>query len=193
MASATNAGPAVALRSSQAAHLQGQMRRVWEDHVFWTRLFIVSFANSLPDLHATTARLLRNQNQIGNEFAVFYGDAASDHLTSLLRQHILLAAQILKDAESGNSEAFQRDVQAWYSNADRIAEFLHSLNPANWPLDALRTMMHEHLALTLTEASDYLHGMFTKSVKDFHSVEDEILHMANTLTFGIVQQFPGRF
>jgi hypothetical protein len=193
VASATNAGPAAAARSSEAVRLQNRMRRLWEDHIYWTRLFIVSFANSPPDVKATGARLLRNQDQIGNEFAHFYGDVAGDHVTSLLRRHILLAAQILKDAKSGHTKAFQQDVQSWYANANRIAEFLHSLNPSNWPTDAVRKMMHEHLALTLTEASDYLHGKFRQSVQDFRSVESEILHMANTLAFGIVRQFPGQF
>jgi hypothetical protein len=86
-----------------------------------------------------------------------------------------------------------QDLKAWYANANAIARFLHSLNPANWPLDALRMMMHRHLDLTLTEASDYLAGSFWKSIRDFQAVENEILVMADQLSDGVIMQLPGRF
>ena len=71
------------------------MRRLWVDHVTWTRLFIVSFAADLPDLQATTDRLLQNQTDIGDAVKPFYGKAAGNQLTDLLTQHILTAAQVL--------------------------------------------------------------------------------------------------
>lgn len=47
---------------TEAAHaFQDEMRKLWEDHVTWTRLAIVSFVDDLSDLEPTVARLLRNQ------------------------------------------------------------------------------------------------------------------------------------
>jgi len=134
--SASFASPTVstmAVGSARALSLHDEMRRLWEDHVWWTRQVIVSFANSLPGAGPTTIRLLRNQNHIGNLFARFYGTDAGDRLTSLLRRHIKLAAAILADAKAGNQDALDQDLKAWYANANAIARFLHSLNPANWP------------------------------------------------------------
>ena len=54
-------------------------------------------------------------------------------------------------------------------------------------------MMHMHLNLTLTEAVDQLSGKYVRSVKDFDVVENEILTMADTLSNGIIAQFPGKF
>ena len=71
------------------------MRVLWEQHVAWTRLAIVSLAGNLPDLSATEARLLRNQHDIGAAIVPFYGRAAGHQLTGLLRQHILIAVRIL--------------------------------------------------------------------------------------------------
>jgi hypothetical protein len=161
------------------------MRQLWEEHVFWTRLFIVSAAFDNPDLQATTDRLLRNQDDIGNAFKPFFGSSAGDQLTVLLRQHILQAAAIVADAKAGDTEALQRDQAAWYANANEIADFLHSLNPKKWPAADLRAMMEEHLDLTLTEAVDQLHGDYSKSVADFDAIETQILEMADMLSSGI--------
>ena len=36
--------------------LRAEMRKLWEDHITWTRLFMVSDIADLPDLHRTAAR-----------------------------------------------------------------------------------------------------------------------------------------
>lgn len=169
------------------------MRQLWEDHVTWTRLFIVSFAAGLPDLQATTDRLLQNQVDIGNAVKPFYGKAAGDQLTALLKAHILTAADLLTAAKVGDAAAFQQAKDAWYANADQIAAFLHKANPKNWPLTDLRSMMKTHLDLTLQEASNQLGGNYAASVADYDAVETEILRMADTLSSGIIKQFPNKF
>src|SRR5678815_5474623 len=70
------------------------MRKLWEDHITWTRHFIVSAEANLPDKAATMQRLLQNQTDIGNAMAGFYGDAAGAQLTALLKDHILGAAAL---------------------------------------------------------------------------------------------------
>jgi len=42
------------------------MRKLWEDHITWTRLYIVSVTADLADKDATAQRLLRNQADIGS-------------------------------------------------------------------------------------------------------------------------------
>lgn len=169
------------------------MRKLWEEHVLWTRLFIVSDVFNNPDLTATTTRLLANQTDIGNAVKSFYGTASGDHLTSLLKVHILLAAKILGDAKAGNANGLKHAERAWYANANEIAGFLHRLNPAHWPLAALRAMMRTHLNLTLAEAVEELKGEYIQSVAEFDAVENEILGMADTLSNGIIAQFPEKF
>jgi hypothetical protein len=95
------------------------MRRLWEDHITWTRLFIVSASAALPDKQATTARLLRNQQDIGDAIKPFYGLAAGERLSALLTTHILVAADVLAAAKAGDQAAVERHSRVWYRTASR--------------------------------------------------------------------------
>jgi len=174
-------------------NLRQAMRKLWEDHITWTRLVIVSTAAGLPDLDATTQRLLQNQADIGNAIKPFYGDTAGTKLTALLREHIIGAANILDAAKANDQGKLAAAKTAWYANADEIAAFLSAANPSAWPSSATQPMMKEHLDLTLTEAVDQLQGHYPESVADYDKVHDAILKMADTLSSGIIQQFPKQF
>ena len=135
--------------TAAAVEFQQAMRRLWEDHITWTRLFIVSAAADLPDKQATTERLLRNQQDIGDAIKPFYGEAAGNALTALLRPHILIAAEVVDAAIAGDNAGVQDALMRWYANSDEIADFLSAANPDNWPQNEMRaeTVSYTHLTL----------------------------------------------
>jgi hypothetical protein len=169
------------------------MRKLWEDHITWTRLAIVSFAHDLPDLAATETRLLRNQTDIGNAVKPYYGRAAGNRLTTLLKDHILGAVALLQAAKSGDPAMIQQRSDEWYANGKQIADFLHKANPRHWPRRELREMMKAHLDQTLAEATHRLQGDYAADIRDYERIHRHILEMADTLSAGIVAQFPRRF
>jgi hypothetical protein len=169
------------------------MRKLWEDHITWTRLAIVGFAGGLPDLPATEARLLANQVDIGNAIKPYYGRTAGNRLTALLKEHILGAVALLQAAKSGDQTAISQASAAWYANANQIADFLHAANPHAWPKRTMRAMMKTHLDQTLAEAQHRLQGNFAADVRDYDAVHRHILEMADSLSNGIMRQFPKRF
>ena len=177
---------------SQVA-LRSDMRVLWEDHITWTRLAIISLANGSPDTTATVGRLLKNQTDIGNAVKPFYGKAAGNALTAELRKHILIAADVIAAAKAGD-QAKLADAQArWRSNANDIAALLASVNPRYWPLARLKAEMAKHLALTTQEAVTRLQGRWAADVAAYDKVHRHILHMSDLLADGIVKQFPNRF
>jgi len=188
---AANAVSAVSSEKQVAFH--DAMRWLWEDHVTWTRLAIISFAHDLPDLPATQARLLRNQADIGDAIKPYYGRASGDNLTALLNEHIAGAVALLQAAKAGDQPAIEQRRAEWYANADEIADFLHEANPRNWRQDVLRRMMRGHLDQTLREAVNRLQGRYDADVRDYDEIHHHILAMADTLSAGIAKQFPRRF
>ena len=173
--------------------LRRTMDRLWEEHVAWTRLAIISLTTNAPDTKATVARLLRNQTDIGNAVKPFYGAAAGKQLTALLREHILIAADLIAVAQKGDGAGVSAQQARWTKNADQIAALLSSANPRFWKLDAMKTMMHDHLRLTTNEVVARLQSNWAADVKAYDRVESEILHMSEMLADGLVGQFPSRF
>ena len=183
----------VAAQDESAFAFREEMRRLWEDHIVWTRLYIVSAAADLPDTEVTAQRLLRNQSDIGAAVAPFYGDEAAEALTALLQEHITGAAALLAAARSGDETAVETASADWYANADAIAAFLHTANPDYWPEDELRAEMRMHLDLTLEEATARLNGDYTADIAAYDEIHAHILRMADLLSGGIIAQFPDQF
>lgn len=173
-----------------------QVRKLWEDHITWTRLYIVSAAtlpDNLPDIGPTADRLFANQDDIGAAVGAFFGERAGNRLATLLREHIGLAAQAIAAAKVGDNAGLQSALDDWYVNANRIARFLHNLNPDFWPLREMRMHMREHLDLTLEEAVARLHGDYAADIAAYDKVHVQILQMADMLANGIIGRFPERF
>jgi hypothetical protein len=169
------------------------MRKLWEDHVTWTRLYIISAAAGLPDTNLTAQRLLDNQKDIGNAVADFYGRDAADKLTALLRDHILIAADLVTASKAGDTAKAADAKKRWYANANEIAAFLHTANPKNWPEATMQSAMKTHLDQTLDEATHRLQGKYDQDIKDYDEIVKHILMMADVLSSGIEKQFPAKF
>ena len=180
-------------QGSGEAQLREGMRTLWQDHVTWTRVVIISAVAGLPDYEVAVGRLLKNQDDIGEAIKPFYGEAAGTQLTGLLKDHIVIAGELLAVAKSGNSAAQEAAASRWYANADDIAGFLANANPDHWTKADMTRMMRDHLDLTLAEATARLVGDWSGDVAAYDRVVAEIMEMADMLADGIVAQFPEQF
>jgi hypothetical protein len=173
--------------------LREDMRRLWEDHITWTRLAIISLTTGSPDTDATVGRLLQNQVDIGNAVKPFYGEAAGNELTGQLRRHILIAADVIAAAKAGDAAKLAEAQARWAANGYDIAALLHSVNPHHWPLATMKAEMHMHLELTTQEVVARLEGRWADDVAAYDKVHDHALHLSDLLSDGLIAQFPKRF
>ena len=168
------------------------MRKLWTDHVVWTRDYIIAAVDDKPDAEAAAARLMRNQEDIGTAFAEYYSKNAGDQLTPLLKEHINIAADLIRCAKQKDDPGFKAADAKWQANADAIATFLSSRNP-NWPKATVSDLMKMHLSTTTAEVQARLNHDWTADVTAYDAVYAHILKMADALSTGIVKQFPSRF
>jgi hypothetical protein len=172
--------------------LQMAERKLWIDHVLWTRSFIVSDIASLKDKDAVLERLLKNQDDIGNSIKPFYGEEAGNKLATLLREHIELAGKVTDAAKSGNKADLEKYNKLWYENADKIAKFLSSANP-NYSYEVLKDMLYKHLQFVTDQVVARLNKDWKADIEAFDKGEDHMVKFADILSAGIIKQFPEKF
>jgi len=192
-AQAKATGSASMVSSTKESAFHDAMHKLWEDHITWTRVFIISAAADLPDKAAATERLLQNQADIGNAIKPYYGDSAGDKLTTLLKAHITTAAEVVAAAKANDKAKLDDANKRWFANADQIADFLSGANPTNWAAAEMRSMMRDHLNLTTAEVVARLNSDWAADIAAYDKVHEEILHMADMLSNGIVKQHPAKF
>lgn len=178
--------------SVKGCALRTGMRKLWADHVMWTRDYIVAAVADADDVKVAADRLLKNQEDIGNAIIPYYGDEAGKKLTALLKDHILIAVDVVAAAKAGDKAKLTEADEKWHANARDIATFLSSANPA-WPMDMMKNMLYEHLKLTTEEAVARINKKWADDVKAFDAIFVQALSMGDDLTKGIVTQFPEKF
>lgn len=174
--------------SQAVTNLRECLRLLWEQHVYWTRMTIISIAMGLPDEEPTTGRLLRNVPDFAGLFDCFYGREIAAEFSRLFKSHLTIAAELVKAAKAGNVKVAADAERRWYENGDEIVCFLSRINPF-WPVRSMRPMWYEHLALTKEEAVARLGKNYAKDIERFDRIEEEAMLMADEFARGLICQF----
>jgi hypothetical protein len=195
MSGATNgtiAKPArTAAAATSSADLKSAMRKLWEDHITYTRNYIISALADLPDTDAVAKRLLKNQDDIGDAIKPYYGAEAGKKLAGLLRDHILIATEVVKAAKADNKDELAAAQKKWSSNGRDIAAFLSEANP-RWSKREMEQMLQKHLDLTTGEVVGRLKKDWAGDIRSYDEGHQHMLMFADMLSEEIAKQFPGK-
>lgn len=181
------------LRTSSQTALYKGMQTLWQQHMEWTYAAVAAVATDSPNVNETAARLMKNQEDLGNAIKPYYGEPAGNALTVLLKAHISGAVDILVAAKAGDATAQSAAVTAEYANAKAIGDFLSSANPDQWSQAHMEDMMKSHIDQTLVYATDMLTGHYAEAINDYGLAEAHMIEMGDMLSAGIIAQFPEKF
>lgn len=173
--------------SEIAANLRDQLRKLWEEHVAWTRMLIISMASNLPDQEAVTQRLLQNPGDFAVLLRPIYGEIPSSIFASLLRSHLVIASQLIQASIKDDKQAAADLENRWYANAEEISQLLAHINPF-WSKDEWNTMFREHLDLTKKQAVARLEKNYNEDIHLYDTIENQALEMADLMYSGIRRQ-----
>lgn len=174
--------------SPSQLQLSNILRRLWVEHVMWTRSLIISTASNLGDLGPVTKRILRNPADFASALVPLYGNPKSMRFEKLFTDHLLIAAKLVNAAKEGDGKNVEEQRKKWYANADDIANFLSDINPF-WSKATWQVLLYDHLKMTEDEAVQILSGQYDASIAQYDSIQEEALKMADYMTCGIIRQF----
>jgi hypothetical protein len=170
------------------ADFKATMRTLWEQHITWTRMTITSTVFNLPDVDLVVARLLRNPDDQGKALARYYGQQIGDQYAVVLKEHLTIAADLVKAALAGDNPKVEQLDKEWHRNADDLARFLSRVNPFINE-QSMRKMFYEHLALTKLEAVCMITKNYTEEIAVYDQIESQALMMADTISEAVARQF----
>lgn len=174
------------------ANLWLEERTLWQEQAFWTRMAIMSMLQNSPDQGPVLNRLLRNYGDMAEVIGPYYGNETAKEYGDLIKDHLLIAAALVSAVRDRNQVAIENANNQWYTNADDIAKFESNLS-SNLTLKDRTAMWHEYLILTENEILQLSNGDYNTSIDTLDRIEEQASIMADSLTQGIISQFPDRF
>lgn len=183
-----------------------QFRILWRLHVSLTRQVILELAREGPEsenVGAMLAELMQNQVDIGNKFARVYGKAYGDAVTSLLKEHIRLAGEVIKEVMARRATSLGQEVdladyraearsfyRQWLEQAVDIAKALHAkmLPNEGAASEKFIAFMKAHIEMTLEEIVYEVNGHVVASLKTYETVLSDIIQFANFLLRVLLKQ-----
>jgi len=174
-----------------SAELKSAMCKLWEDHISYTRNYIISALADLPDTDAVAKRLLSNQDDIGDAIKPYYGDEAGNKLAGLLREHILIATQVVKAAKAGSKDELAAAQKNGSNNGRDIAAFLSGAHP-HWSRPEMEQMLQKHPDLTTGEVVGRVKKEWAADIRSYDEGHQHMLMFADMLSDGIAKRFPAK-
>ena len=178
--------------SIRQVDLLKRMNLAWEQHIMWTRMFLISIADNLKDLDATEKRLLQNPKDIADIFRKYYGNAFANRIENLLTEHLTIGKNLIVALKNNNQKLAKELTDNWYKNADDMAEAFSSINPF-YSKEKVQDMLYDHLELTTDEVTARLRKDYSADIEAFNNVQQEVLKMSQYFVEGIFKQFSNLF
>lgn len=172
-------------REDSILRLNEDMRLAWLNHVYWTRMYLMSAVADNADQQAVEERLLETADEITDVFARYLPIATTRQLRNLLTEHIEIAGQIIQALKAKNMSDYDALVKEWYRNANQMAALFASHNPY-FESRETRNMLLNHLDLTREEIEQQVNGEYEQSIDVFRDVEQQALAMADYFARGLL-------
>ncbi|HTL12400.1 MAG TPA: hypothetical protein VL588_07920 [Bdellovibrionota bacterium] len=178
------ATPQAMAMSGSPARMQSEMRKLWEDHLTYSRNYVISGLAGIKDTGLVAARLMENQSAIGQTLRGAYGSQVGDRFASLLKNHILIAFDIVDAAHGGDVNGITAGQNQWHTNAEEIADLLSSLNP-RWKRPMILSTLYRHLDHMAAQIAARMAQNWAADIDAYDQDHDEMLAFADLLATGI--------
>jgi hypothetical protein len=161
-------------------------RYYWAEHINYTRNLIISVLAGLADVPAITARLMKNQEDIGDLLRPYYDSSTVDEFVLLLKEHAKVVLDLVNASKANvDLTALKSDLQ---TNATAIVNWFNKVNSTNWSKIVVAPVWGLHLDLTLKEVQTRLAGEWEQDIEAYDNLHRCIIDFAEVFALGVVNQ-----
>lgn len=178
--------------TESSVELTTKMRRLFEDNTVYNRNLIISSLSDIDDVEDIVQRLLENQDNLGETVIKYYGRGGGRKVAKLFKNNVLIAKDVFKAAKARDDVALAEATGRWSGSADDIASALSRANPA-WPRQTLKDILYKHQNFSTAQVVARLNQDWQADLEAYDQDHDCVLLLADTLSDGIVRQFPRKF
>ncbi|PIQ83438.1 MAG: glycosyltransferase [Candidatus Omnitrophica bacterium CG11_big_fil_rev_8_21_14_0_20_63_9] len=193
MSYAQNSTAVLAPSSQSAIDFRLALRALWQYQVTWTRSYVVSVLSNLDDADSVERKLVKNQEQIGNVIKPYYGGLAGNRLAVLLREHIVIAVEIVRAIKANDQDALRNAQATGRENANAIANLLSRAKNPLWDRHSLEQVFYKHLEYVTMQVDYRLKQDWASEISAYDAGLQHVLLLADILAEGVVRQFPEKF
>ncbi len=179
--------------SQSAITFRLALRELWQYQVTWMRSYIVSTLADLEDRDIVKDKLIKNQEKIGNAVKPYYGIIAGRRLASLLREHILIAIEIVRAKKEKDGQALKEAREKGRQYAERISNLFGRVKSPVWDKEHLQEMFYKHLEYIDRQVDFRLQKEWMSEIKAYDDGLAHVLWLSDVLAESIVRQFPDKF
>lgn len=178
----------------RVATMQKTLRDLWLGHIFWVQRVVLFNTTIDPaEREAAEKQVLANANAIASTVTPFYGEAGYGKFLALLTGHYAAVKDYSEATMFANTHGQETALARLASNADLFAEFINGVNPQHLPKDTVRDMIAAHGAHHVLQINQYMKKEYVHLDETWPMMRQHVYLFADTLTTGLVKQFPSRF
>lgn len=167
--------------------LSNEMRRLWQEHMLWTRMLILTMVDGLGGEDVATKRLLQNPGDLGRLFGRYFGEQTGNKIENLVADHLKIGKSLIQASIDKNTATAADLDRRWYENADAMANAFAMSSPY-YDRQTLQKMLYHHLGLTKQEVELRLAKNYQSDADNYQAIEQQAYNMADYFTQGIAQQ-----
>lgn len=172
-------------------NLINTLRKFWFELPMWRRDYLVSYAANLGDVEILGNKLYNMPTEIGDVLEAFLGNTIARKIEGMIREQIVIGAQIMFEEKEDNIEAINENTTRLYQNVDQMAAYLAQINPY-WDEQTWKNLLYDYYRTSLLEMVTVLAKKYQESIVLYESMEDQALNIADYMVEGLIPYFTGK-
>lgn len=173
----------VCLTSNQL-NMASSILGLWVEDAVWTRAYVISTINNLPNQTVTEDRVLQIPTAFYNVLKVFWGEEIALQYMNYMNERIAHERDLLNALIRGDQESADMHTRMLYENADGISAFFDQF--PRWDKNVWQQLLYSDIRMYINQITAILSGNYAEEITIFDNIINNAISMGNFMSLGIL-------